>query len=248
MSRDPTHIPGWRVFFDPGFIARRRLQQSVRELVGRLGLDGRGTWLDIGCGERPYESMFAVERYIGLDVPVSGHSADTKRHDLLFDGNRLPVRSNSVEGVLCTQVLEHTSRHELLLSEIWRVLKPGGHLVMTVPFAWEEHEKPYDFFRFSEHGLRHLLGRRRFEIVALQKTTGSIEALAQLCSIYVCNNLRLPVRGFGRLMTTFVCAPIQIIGLVAQMILPDERNFFLDLAVLARKDAGVHAGHKADDR
>jgi SAM-dependent methyltransferase len=236
LTQNTDRIEWWHVFADPAFIARSRLRFAVGELVDRLALAGRGTWLDLGCGSRPYESMFDVEHYVGLDVPVSGHPPVSKHHDLLFDGNNLPVRSGTIDGVLCTQVLEHTANPEGLLREIWRVLKPGGSLVMTAPFVWEEHEKPYDFFRFTEHGLRHLLDRGGFHVMAMRKTTGSIEALAQTCAIYVLNNLRLPIRGFGRAMTALVCAPIQIFGLVAQKFLPDERNLFLDHAVLARKD------------
>lgn len=243
--RDAVRISGWRVFSDPGLIARQRLQRAVSDIVGRLGLTGRGTWLDLGCGSRPYESMFAVERYIGLDVPVSGHPVDSKLHDLLFDGNQLPIRSDAVDGVLCTQVLEHTARPELLLGEIWRVLKPGGHLVMTAPFMWEEHEKPYDFFRFTEHGLRYLLDGAGFCVETMHKSSGSIEAMAQICSIHAFNSLRLPVRGFSRLVTALVCAPIQIFGLVTQKLLPDEGNLFLDLAVLARKGEAPRGGCRA---
>ncbi len=236
MTKNTDSIEWWHVFVDPAFIARSRLRRAVGELADRLALAGRGTWLDLGCGARPYESLFNVEHYVGLDVPVSGHPPVSKQHDLLFDGNNLPVRSGTIDGVLCTQVLEHTANPEGLLREIRRVLKPGGSLIMTAPFVWEEHEKPYDFFRFTEHGLRHLLERGGFDIIAMRKTTGSIEMLAQACAIYAFNNLRLPIRGFGRAMTMFVCAPIQIFGLVAQKLLPDERNLYLDHAVLARKD------------
>jgi SAM-dependent methyltransferase len=227
----------WQVFTDPAFIARSRLRRAVGALAGRLALGGRGTWLDLGCGSRPYEALFDVERYFGLDVVASGHPEAGKRPDLFFDGRRLPVRSASVDGVLCTQVLEHTADPAGLLGEAWRVLKPGGALILTAPFVWEEHEQPYDFFRFTDPGLRHLLAQCGFAVTAMDKTSGTLETLAQACSIYAFDNLRLPVRGFGRLLTAFVCAPIQICGLLAQRVLPDRRNLYLDHALLARKDA-----------
>lgn len=242
MSGTPDNIAWWHVWTDPAYIARSRLQRAVAALAGQLSLSGRGTWLDLGCGSRPYESLFAVERYIGLDVLISGHPPDAKRHDLLFDGANIPVRSASVDGVLCTQVLEHTARPELLLGEIRRVLKPGGTLLLTAPFVWEEHEKPYDFFRFTEYGLRHLLETHGLAVKTLLKTTGTVETLAQACSIFAVGNLRLPVRGFGRLVTALICAPVQIAGLMLQKLTPDNSNLYLDHAVLACK-GGTEPDH-----
>jgi SAM-dependent methyltransferase len=236
LTGDAGRIAWWQVCTDPTFIARSRLRRAVAALASQLSLSGRGIWLDLGCGSRPYESLFAVERYIGLDVLSSGHPPDAKRHDLLFDGANIPVRADSVDGVLCTQVLEHTAEPAALLKEIRRVLKPGGVLVMTAPFVWEEHEQPYDFFRYTEFGLRHLLEANGLKVKTLLKTSGTIETLAQACSNYAANNLRLPVRGFGRVVTALICAPVQIAGLLAQALLPDERNLYLDHAVLAYKN------------
>lgn len=237
MTANAVGAGCWRVFTDPAYIARSRLRRAVEALVGRLVFDGRGTWLDLGCGSRPYETLFDVECYFGLDVVTSGHPEAGKRPDLFFDGDHLPIRAGSVDGVLCTQVLEHTADPVGLLNEAWRVLKPGGLLIMTVPFVWEEHEQPYDFFRFTEPGLRHLLAQCGFAVDVLEKTSGTLETLAQISSIYVFDNLRVPVRGFGRLLAALVCAPIQICGLLAQRVLPDRRNLYLDHALLARKDA-----------
>lgn len=233
----PGRISWREIFTDPAFIARSRLRQAVATLAAQLALDGRGTWLDLGCGSRPYESLFAVDHYVGLDVLSSGHPPADKHHDLLFDGANIPVRSDSVDGVLCTQVLEHTARPAALLKEIRRVLKPGGALVMTAPFVWEEHEQPYDFFRYTEFGLRHLLADNDLAVKTMLKTSGTVETLAQACSIYAVENLRLPVRGCGRLVTALVCAPLQIIGFAAQACLPDANNLYLDHAVLAHKSA-----------
>lgn len=235
MTGGPGRIGWWQVWADPAFIARSRLQRAVAALADQLSLSGRGLWLDVGCGSRPYESLFAVDRYFGLDVLNSGHPPDAKCHDLLFDGSNIPVRSESVDGVLCTQVLEHTAQPAALLGEIRRILKPGGALVMTAPFVWEEHEQPYDFFRYTEFGLRHLLEENGLTVGSMLKTSGTIETLAQACSIYAFENLRLPVRGFGRLVTALLCAPLQITGVVAQACLPDANNLYLDHAVLAYK-------------
>lgn len=235
MTVDRDSIRWWQVFTDPAFIARSRLRRAVAALADQLSLSGSGTWLDLGCGSRPYEHLFAVGHYVGLDVLSSGHPVTDKRHDLLFDGANIPVRSGSVDGVLCTQVLEHTAQPAALLAEIRRVLKPGGTLVLTAPFVWEEHEKPYDFFRYTEFGLRRLLEDNGLTVKTMLKTSGTIETLAQAGSIYAFGNLRLPIRGFGRIVTAFICAPLQIAGIIANAILPDQCNLYLDHAVIAHK-------------
>jgi len=204
-------------------------------MAEQLRLNGSGTWLDIGCGSRPYEALFNVEQFIGLDVIESGRPTDLKLPDVLFDGIRFPICNESIDGILCTQVLEHVTSPENLLMEMARILKPGGKLILTAPFLWEEHEVPYDFYRFSHYGLKRLLESQGFQITALDKTTGTIEALAQASSIFLINNIRLPLPGFGRLLTLLLCAPIQILGIVFQKVLPDRRDLYLDNVVLAYK-------------
>ena len=181
--------------------------------------------------------MFKVGRFIGLDVLESGRSADLKRPDIFFDGRDFPIRDGVADGILCTQVLEHAASAEHLLHEIARCLKPGGILILTAPFLWEEHEIPYDFLRFSSFGIKQMLEKQGFQIAILKKTTGSFEALAQALSIAIFNHVRLPLPGFGRLLTLLVCAPIQIAGILVQKLLPGCHGLYLDNAVLANKPA-----------
>lgn len=223
----------WMVFSDPAYIARSRLLKHVSLLVDGLKLDGSGTWLDVGCGSRPYESLINSEKYIGMDVAESGNPAGRKRCDLLYDGVTFPIGNESVDGVICTQVLEHAKDPGGMIAEIRRVLRPSGSLILSAPFSWQEHEKPYDFTRFSSYGLINMLKWHGFQIKEHYKTTGSIETIAQAISVYIINNLCLGVPGWGRLLTFFFCAPVQILGLFCQRVLPDSRDLFLDNVVLA---------------
>jgi SAM-dependent methyltransferase len=67
------------------------------------------------------------------------------------------VADASFDAVMCNQVLEHVVDPALTLSEIRRVLKPGGILLLSVPFIYCEHGMPYDFRRFTAGGLEALL-------------------------------------------------------------------------------------------
>lgn len=226
----------FRAFTQPVWIAERGLRREIGAVVESISPDNEQLWLDVGCGERPYSSLFSEANYIGLDVEASGRPGAMKRQDVTYDGMRLPVKSGGVDGVLCTQVLEHVGRPESFVSELARVLRPGGKVVLSVPLLWQEHEVPYDFFRYTGYGVRALLERNGFEVIAIRKSSGAIEALAQAASVYAFENLRAPVRGFGRLVALLICGPIQVAGVLLQMLLPDRRDLYLDLVVLARRN------------
>lgn len=220
---------------NPAHIAERSLHRAIAALVSELQPGADELWIDVGCGNRPYEGMFNVGRFIGLDVAESGRSAELKHPDVIYGGEGFPIGDNSADGILCTQVLEHAASPEKLLHEIARCLKPGGHLILTAPFLWEEHEVPYDFLRFSTFGLKQMLETQSLQITVLEKTTGSFEALAQALSIAVFNHVRVPLPGFGRILALLVCAPIQMVGILAQKLMPGCANLYLDNAVLAQK-------------
>ena len=77
--------------------------------------------------------------------------------DYVCDLASIPVEDGRFHHVLLTQVLEHIPDPATVLAELHRVLKPGGTLWLTAPLFYAEHEKPYDFFRYTQFGLRHLL-------------------------------------------------------------------------------------------
>jgi len=223
------------VLLNPAWITETRLYKYISEAISTLKIEPGDKWLDVGCGSRPYESLFPCGTYIGVDVAVSGRPAGMKVPDFFYDGQVLPFDDKSVDGVLCTQVLEHVRNPDMLLSEIHRVLNQGGVLILSAPFLWEEHEEPYDFLRFTSFGFRELLMRANFEVISIQKTTGSLETVAQMLSVYVVNNLSLPIRGCKKILAFFVCCPIQLVGMLLQRLLPDQKKLFLDCVIMARR-------------
>ena len=225
------------IWLNPAWITESRLYSYLRREISQCAPQAGEKWLDVGCGSRPYESMFPQGSYVGVDVASSGRPADMKMPDYFYDGQTLPFEAGSMDGVLCTQVLEHVRDPDALLHEIGRVLRPDGTLILSAPFVWEEHEEPYDFFRFTSFGFRELLERCGLEVRCMHKTTGTLESAAQVLSIYAINNLALPVRGWSRLISLFVCCPIQIAGLALQRLLPDQKKFFLDCVIVARRKA-----------
>jgi SAM-dependent methyltransferase len=136
----------------------------------RIVLPGvAGTVLDMGCGAQPYRILFANEiSYIGLDT------ADAKSHfgyelpdTRYFAGTEWPVESGTANFVLCTETLEHVQDPGKMLREAFRCLRPGGQLLLTVPFAARWHFIPFDYWRFTPSGLKLLLEREGFASVLI---------------------------------------------------------------------------------
>jgi ubiquinone/menaquinone biosynthesis C-methylase UbiE len=84
--------------------------------------------------------------------------------DVIADLHRIPIASNSMDAVLCTQVLEHVADPDVMVKELHRVLRPGGVLYLTAPQGWFEHQPPHDYFRFTSFALRKIFGEAGFEI------------------------------------------------------------------------------------
>jgi SAM-dependent methyltransferase len=125
----------------------------------------QGTVLDVGCGAQPYRSLLHPSvRYIGIDRSTAadefGYRVPETRS---FEGTRWPIDDASIDTVMATETLEHVSRPEVFLAEAHRVLKPGGWMLLTVPFAARWHYIPHDYWRFTPSGLRSLLNDAGFD-------------------------------------------------------------------------------------
>lgn len=126
--------------------------------------------LDIGAQNGPYASLFPNR--IGLDIrPGNGVR-------VIGDAQALGIQDASVSSILCTEVLEHLPEPQRAIDEMFRVLQPGGTLLLTTRFLFPIHDAPHDYFRYTKYGLRHLL--RRFEILELKEETDAVGTLAVL--------------------------------------------------------------------
>src|SRR5262249_18704424 len=138
---------------------RRLLLRALTEALPGF----RGRLLDVGCGYQPYRGLLLsspsqATEYIGLDLPDNIY----RLPDLAWDGQRIPLHDASVDSVLLTEVLEHCPDPAGILAEIFRVLKPGAFLFLTVPFIWPIHTVPHDEYRYTPFALRRILENSGF--------------------------------------------------------------------------------------
>ena len=123
----------------------------------------KGVVLDIGGGrKRGNFKEPDSAAWIVLDVEKNSHP------HILADAQNIPLSSNTVDCVKCTELLEHVEYPERVLNEISRVLKHGGILILSTPFNFPIHSDPYDFQRFTDEKLRRML-KDNFEIISLKK-------------------------------------------------------------------------------
>jgi SAM-dependent methyltransferase len=217
------------VFLNPYFFIRKGISEAIISNAEYM----KGRLLDFGCGSKPYKSLINVHEYIGLDIEQVGHSHKNEQIDVYYDGKNIPFADNHFDVVFSSEVFEHIFNIEEIIFEIHRVLKANGHLLITLPFVWDEHEIPFDFARYTSFGIRHLLEKRGFKIIKLMKTGNYVEVIFQLLAAYV-NQSILPLKARKILSPLFV-APIIIAGLVLAKILPKNSNLFLNNVVLAQK-------------
>lgn len=222
--------PSWMgIFVNPFFFARRGLWRELPPLLAQLF----GDVLDVGCGRKPYRRAVSASRYVGVDVDIPANRA-LGAADVYYDGKALPFPSASFDAALCSQVLEHVFEPDKFVAEIRRVLKADGRLLLTVPFAWDEHEQPFDYARYSSFGIRSLLERNGFEVLVLKKVTRGPRALAQLASGWMFKITRTDNTWLMLSAQLLLVAPMNIVGAIITAVLPAGEDFYLDNIVLAR--------------
>lgn len=110
--------------------------------------------LDAGAGNQRYRPKFVDHRYESADFEMVDKKYQPSTY--VCDLASIPVEDNRYDAILFSQVMEHLPKPVAVLAELRRVLKPGGTIFCSAPLFYEEHEKPYDFYRYTQFGFRHL--------------------------------------------------------------------------------------------
>lgn len=157
------------------------LKENEKYLTGKL--------LDFGCGSKQYFPVFKhADEYAGLDVDTAmkyGFKADGITY---YDGLKIPFDGNSFDSCVAIEVFEHIQDIHYSLSEIYRVLKPGGYLVTTCPMVYPIHMAPDDYWRYTDFGLKGMLNTSGFEIIKTERSSSFQNTLRRLKIINVRNH------------------------------------------------------------
>ena len=169
-------------FWKNGYVTYRRfwLDACLRAFSDEM----RGVVIDLG-GKRenkrgafkPPEQQTQAWWYINLDWDTFPN--------IFADVTRTPMQTQSVDCILCTEVLEHLPNPQACVDEMHRLLRKDGLLLASVPFFYPVHADPYDFQRFTEDGLRHLF--REFKLVEVFRMGGYTGVLGLMLELGIQN-------------------------------------------------------------
>ena len=144
-------------------------RKKLDEQVSKYGGDSKT--LEVGAYGKPSYSRFFTNK-VGLDV------REGPGVDVVGSVYELPFEDESFETVLCMVVMEHLEYPPKAIAEMHRVLKPGGRILVSVPFLFPIHDSPGDYWRFTKYGLQILF--KDWDIETLQAETTMNETFAVL--------------------------------------------------------------------
>jgi len=162
------------------YFQHRRIRKLLRSVAEEFDRSGRIA-VEIGAGSTSKHKYFSSALYVSTDFVAREHI------NLVEAASHLAFRNHSADLVICENVIEHVYDPQGLLKETRRILRRGGCLFLVTPFLFPLHDVPYDFFRYTEYSLRHLL--HDYPAVSIHKVLW----------------LPLPKRLFGRFVLYYVC-------------------------------------------
>lgn len=176
-----------RSYFSLYFPIRHYLRRDIGCITKEHKIQGK--ILDVGCGEKPFVDLFSDSEYLGIDFTdySKNRDAGTGKPDYFFDDeykktHTLPFENDSFDHTVSFQVLEHHPEPEILISEMARITKRDGFVLITCPFIYALHEEPNDFQRLTEYKLKNLFEKNNCEIIEIKKQGSFFSAVSMLAN------------------------------------------------------------------
>lgn len=174
----------------------------------------RGNVLDVGCGQSPYRHLLAKNTiYFGIDIFAADKQFDYRNSEMTpFNGVDIPFEDKMFDGVICTEVLEHVEHFQKLVDEMYRVMKPGSVVIVTVPWSARFHYIPYDFYRYTPSALKIMFNK--FSKIEVVNRGSDISNIGNKLVVMWFRNI-FPVRKWEFIFAPFWILALPILGAVA---------------------------------
>lgn len=183
--------------------------------------------VDIGGRIQPYRPLLKqrVTTYVAVDLAI------TPLVDVVALGESLPLPPNQFDLAFCTQVLQYVPEPADVISEIFRLLKPGGHLLLSVPSAYPI-DTGEECWRILPGGLRHLL--RAFSTVRIEAEGGSVSGFFRTVNVYL--DIFAKYKPLRSIFRHTACPALNLTGALLQRVSASANTqFAVNYSVLARK-------------
>jgi len=198
--------------FSTSFLRRRDLLNSIKNNSKYIG----GHVLDVGSGDKPYQRLFKYKKYVGLDTEKSGHDHKEETIDVLYDGKNFPFKEASFDSILSFEVLEHVEDLDLIISEMARVLKKNGKLLITTPFIWNIFEK------------------NNFKIKKIEKISNDYSIIFQIMQLYLQEGT-FHKNYLTRIFITPIICFYNLLGILSKIFPKTEKIYGGNLIVATKK-------------
>src|SRR3989344_2408752 len=183
--------------FDYSYIMTLKARKIIDQVVELVSKKNKPLKiLDLGCGYKPFQSLFPNDDYLGVDMSLYSYA------DVIADNHNLPFKDSVFDVIIITEVLEHCDNEYQVISELRRVAKNQALVYLTLPFIFPLHGIPYDFNRFTKYKLKQLFMKDKvillngsnnifssifiFFNILFRIMFGSTQALSP---VYILNNL-----------------------------------------------------------
>jgi len=171
--------------FHTRYVHLTKLRDATIKTINELTADNKNLLLvDFGCGDMPYREVIEpkVGKYLGVDLEMNPKA----EHHIGFD-SKTTLPDNYADIVLSNQVLEHVDTPSGYLQEAYRILKPGGSIILTTHGYWFYHPTPNDYWRWTSAGLRKTVEAEGFKIKTFHGIMGLAASGIQLFQDAICN-------------------------------------------------------------
>ncbi|TMQ74080.1 MAG: class I SAM-dependent methyltransferase [Candidatus Eisenbacteria bacterium] len=206
-SRISRTTPGPWAFWRFNWIINRLIAAAA----ARTRRYAHGTLLDVGCGSMRARPWYQdrITRYLGIELPTSPYPL-AQGIAAFARGEALPFRDGSIDTVVAVSMITCTPEPQRVIDEAYRVLSPGGALIIEFTQMVPVHDEPHDYLRFTHYAARWLLERAGFEMVECLPVGGLMTRVA-LSLMAPLNRIN---RGPTRVLTEL---PVRLLYIVIQL-------------------------------